>query len=56
MRLEKSQIKRSRQDRAWWSREGKEEREGKVWARQKCVTIVTGKVIERMTASIGKIG
>ena len=29
MRLEKDQIKRSRQDRVWWSRERKEEEKGK---------------------------
>ena len=30
--IRKRQIKRSRQDRVWWSREGKEEKEKKVQA------------------------
>ena len=35
--LGKGQIKRSRQDRVWWSREGKkEEKEEKVQAHQRC--------------------
>jgi len=37
------------------AREGKkEEKEGKVQAHQRRITFITGKVIERMTASIGK--
>jgi len=57
MRLEKNQIKRSRQDWVWWSREGKEEeKKRKVQARQRRVTFVTGKVIVRMTVSIDKSG
>jgi len=57
MRLGKSQIKSSRQDRVWWSQEGKEEeKERNVRARQKHVTFVIGKVIGRMTASIDKSG
>ena len=57
MRLEKDQMKRSRQDRVWWSREGKEkEKERKVRAHQKRVTFVTEEVIERMIANIGKSG
>jgi len=48
---------RSRQDRVWWSQEGKEEeKEEKVQAHQRCVTFVTGKVIGRITVSIGKSG
>jgi len=55
MRLEKCQIKRSRHDRVWWSQEGKEEeKERKVRAHQRRVTFVTGKIIGRMIASIGK--
>ena len=46
MRVGKGQIKRSRQDRIWWSREGKEEKERNVWAHQRRVTFVTGKVLE----------
>jgi len=57
MRLGKGQIKRSRQDQVWWSQEGKEEeKEEKVQAHQRRVTFVTGKVIGRMNASIGKSG
>jgi len=56
MRLGKGQIKRSKQDRVWWSREGKEEKEEKVQAHQRRITFVRGKVIGRMTASIGKSG
>jgi len=55
--LEKGQIKRIRQDRVWWSQKGKkEEKEEKVQAHQRRVTFVTGKVIERMTISIGNSG
>ena len=47
LRLGKDQIKRSRQDQIWWSREGKEEeKEEKVQTHQRCVTFFTGKVIE----------
>jgi len=44
-------------DPIWWSQEGKKEKkERKVWARRKRVTFITGKIIERMTESIGKSG
>jgi len=57
MRLGKSQIKMSRHDRVWWSREGnEEEKERKVRTGQRHVTFVTGKVIGRITASINKSG
>jgi len=57
MRLEKCKIKRKRQDRVWWSREGKEEKkERKVRARQRRATFIIGKVIGRKTISIGKSG
>ena len=57
IRLGKYQIKRSRKDRVWWSREEKEEeKKEKVQPHQRRVTFVTGKVIERMTVSIGKSG
>ena len=56
MRLGKGQIKRSKHDRIWWSREGKEEKEEKVQAHQRRVTFVIRKVIGRMTASIDKSG
>ena len=54
MRLEKGQIKRSRQDRVWWSREGKEEEnEEKVQAYQRRVTFVIGKALkEWLQASV----
>ena len=49
MRLGKGQIKRSRQDRIWWSQEGKEEeKKRKVRIRRRRVTFVIG----RMTANI----
>jgi len=53
MRSEKkSQIKRSIKDHVWWSREEKKEKKKrKVWTHRRRVTFVTGKVIERMTAS-----
>jgi len=55
MRLGKDQIKRSRYDRVWWSREGKEEeKKKKIQAHQRRVTFITGNVIRKMTASIGK--
>jgi len=54
MRLGKSHIKRSRQDQVWWSWEGKEEKERKVWAHKRRITFVTEKVIRRMIASIDK--
>ena len=49
MKSGEGQIKRSRQDRVWWSRERKEEeKEEKVQAHLRHVTFVTGKVIKRM--------
>jgi len=55
MRSEKGQIKRSRKDRVWWSLEGKEEKERKVWAYRRHITFVTRKIIGRMTTSLGKV-
>ena len=50
-------IKRSKQDRVWWSREGKkEEKEEQIHVHQRRVTFVIGKVIRRMTTSISKSG
>ena len=53
-KLEKSQIKRSRKDWVWWSQEEKEEeKERKVWAHRRHVAF-TRKVIEIISANIGK--
>jgi len=54
MRSEKDQTKLSRKERVWFPCEGREKKEGKLWAHQRHVTFVTGKIIERMTASISK--
>jgi len=51
--IRKRSNQEERTGRVWWSREGRKE---KVQAHQKSITFVTGKVIERMTASIGKSG
>jgi len=56
-KIRKDQIKRSKQDRVWWSQEGKEEeKEEKIQAHQRRVTFITWKVIGRITASISEIG
>ena len=57
MKIGKGQIKRSRQDRVWWSWEEKEDKkERKVQTHQSRVTFFTEKVTGRMTVSISKSG
>jgi len=57
MRLEKDQIKRSRQDRVGGhEKESKRRRKERSGLRQRRVTCITGKVIEKMTAIIDKSG
>jgi len=50
MRSEKGQIKKCRKDQVWLSREEKKEE------KERKITFVTEKVIEKMTARIGKSG